>query len=146
MNPLILSTLTDNLTTRELGLIFGLGGMIFAFVFGALGMLLEHRKRAMWHATARIALEKGQPIPDPNSDNNPLHSNAGSSQAGDASTNRFRGLLISGLVNIAVGAGLFIAMFNVAKQVAYFSAIPFFIGIALLIAAVVDRWLSPKSK
>jgi hypothetical protein len=110
-------------------------------------MYFNHRKRAMWHETARLALEKGQPIPEqsPDSGGNWFGS-ANQTENKDIAANRRRGLLISGLVNVAVGAGLFIALVNMAKQAAYFAAIPFFIGVALLIAAALDGLLVSKNK
>ena len=42
------------------GFVFGLAGMGIGLVFGVLGMYFAHRRRVMWHETARIALEKGQ--------------------------------------------------------------------------------------
>lgn len=137
--------LAETISSREFGLYFGLGGMLFGLIFGGLGMYFNHRKQAMWHETARLALEKGQPIPEPSP--NSCGNWFGSGNQADnkeASANRRRGLLISGLVNVAVGVGLFIALINMAKPTAYFAAIPFFIGMALLLAAALDGWLGAK--
>src|SRR4051812_31365459 len=79
----------------------GLEGIIIpslAFVFASAiiisAMYFKHQRRRMWHDTARLALEKGQPLPAmPNDDG------------------RYRGRrsdVRSGLVLIAVGVGLFL--------------------------------------
>lgn len=139
--------LAETFSKQEFALYFGLGGMLFGVIFGGLGMYFNHRKQAMWHETARIALEKGQPIPEPLSaaGGNCCWSNSGSDNK-DAASNRRRGLLIGGLINIAMGIGLFIALINMAKQSAYFAAIPFFIGVALFLAALLDPLFTSKKK
>ena len=59
MHPLLPSLAAIN----DIGLIFGLAGMGIGLVSGLLGMYFGHRRRVLWHETARIAPEKGQPIP-----------------------------------------------------------------------------------
>ena len=43
----------------EYGLIFGLAGMAVGLLFGLIGMYFSHRRRALWHETARLALDNG---------------------------------------------------------------------------------------
>ena len=40
-----------------------IGGLSLAAIIIVSGLFFQHRKRLMWHETARIALEKGQPLP-----------------------------------------------------------------------------------
>ena len=80
----------------ETGLYLGLAGLAAGIIFGGLGMYFHHRRQALWHETARIALEKGQPLP-------PLP-NDEPAQSHEDKKNDFRG----GLVLIAVGAGLYL--------------------------------------
>ncbi len=126
-------------------------GLIFAGVLIVSGMYFQHRRREMWHQTARIALEKGQPLP-------PSYEPVGLSEdvkermaeAAVAASNpgpRWRGYLIGGLINVGVGGGLFMALSQIPNtnfNVGYFGLIPLFIGVALLIGAVVEGMLTRK--
>src|SRR5437660_1130186 len=56
--------LLDNLNGGEtIGLFCAIGGLTFAAVMALGGMYFRHRQIALWHETARVALEKGQPVP-----------------------------------------------------------------------------------
>jgi hypothetical protein len=130
----------------ELAVIMALSGMGLGLVFGALGMYFQHRRRALWHETARIALEKGQPIPEPSPDSSGWNPSTTSGPAASehARQNRVRGMLVGGLINIAVGVGMFVAfrqMPGLPAQAAYFGAVPAFIGVALMLGAIVDSVL-----
>ncbi len=46
-----------------LGLILPLAGIALAGVVVVCSLYFQHRRREMWHETARVALEKGQPLP-----------------------------------------------------------------------------------
>lgn len=83
----------------------------------------RNRDREMWHQTARLAIEKGQPVP-PMPMPEPLSRPASYSGPRD---------IRSGLILIAVGAGLalFLGQQN-APRLGYVGAIPGFIGAALL--------------
>jgi hypothetical protein len=136
----------------NIGLVFGLTGMGIGFLFGFLGMYLGHRRRILWHETARLALEKGQPIPPPYPDvapTNPLESAAMSTADRELATSRargyrIRGYILGGLINLAVGAGLYFALTQVSPQAATFAAIPGFIGIAFLAMALIEYLFSRK--
>jgi len=93
----------------------------------------------MWHQTARIALEKGQPLP-------PMGENGELAKPGEPMP-RWRGLMIGGLINLGVGAGLYIALGaipNTAFNVGLFGCIPFFIGVALLVGAIIEALAARK--
>ena len=129
-----------DLAPWTIAVIVPVAGMIFAGVIGGFAMYNHHRREAMWHELARLALEKGQPIPQPPPNISGLLTGA----ERDVRGSRGRGYMVGGLINIAIGAGLFIALSQISKPTAYFAAIPFFIGIALLLAAFIDRAFSRK--
>ncbi|MEO6006099.1 MAG: DUF6249 domain-containing protein [Opitutus sp.] len=127
-----------DLAPWTIAVIVPVAGMIFAGVIGGFAMYNHHRREAMWHELARLALEKGQPIPPPPAGLNGLRQAAQT----DGQGSRSRGYMVGGLINIAIGVGLFIALAQISKPTAYFAAIPFCIGIALLLAAFIDRAFS----
>jgi len=119
----------------ELGLYMGLAGMASGIIFGGLGMYFHHRRQAMWHETARIALEKGQPLP-------PLQDQE-TSQQRENKCNDFR----TGLVLVAVGAGLYLFLNAfLGPSFGLVGAIPGFIGVALLLFALLNALFSRKDK
>jgi len=122
-----------NLQPWMIAIIMPIAGLFFAAVFGISGMYFHHRKQELWHQTARLALEKGQPLP--------TFGDVVEPAAPATPQTRWRGLMIGGLINLGVGAGLFVALGqlpNASFNVGYFGCIPGFIGIALLIGALVE--------
>jgi hypothetical protein len=119
----------------ELGLYMGLAGLASGIIFGGLGMYFHHRRQALWHETARIALEKGQPLP-------PLQDGP-TDKPDDHKNNDFRG----GLVLVAVGAGLYLFL-NAFLGHAFglVGAIPGFIGVALLLYGLLNVLFGRKDK
>ena len=96
-----------------------------------------HRRHELWHETARVALEKGQPLPpmpDDMQPKPPLPTCA--EKAND---------LRSGLVLIAVGAGLYLFLGSlVGRGLGLVGAIPGFIGVALLLNALLSAIFKRK--
>ncbi|HWL14216.1 MAG TPA: DUF6249 domain-containing protein [Opitutus sp.] len=132
MNCLFFATLSG----LHVGLIFGLAGLAFVALFGALGMYFHHRRQELWHETARIALEKGQPLPALPDDPGP---NAGDRK--DSEDSDFR----SGLILLAVGASLYVFLGAlVGPSLAYVGLVPGFIGVALLIFALIRTLAARK--
>ncbi len=121
----------------DLALYMALSGLAAGVFFGGLGMYFHHRRQTMWHETARIALEKGQPVP-PAPDAPPWNEEARATTAETIRGHRIRGYLIGGLINIAVGSGLYLALAQFSPATAYFAAIPGFIGVALILAAAIE--------
>lgn len=116
-----------------IAIIMPIAGLLFAAVFGLSGMYFHHRKQELWHQTARLALEKGQPLP-------PFGDMAEVTKTANPSS-RWRGLMIGGLINLGVGAGLFVSLAQIPTasfNLGYFGCIPGFIGLALLLGAVVE--------
>lgn len=112
------------LAGHEIGLIFGLGGMALGLVIVIAAMYFHHQRRVLWHETARIALEKGQPLP-PN-----LGENDTSCRSQATPANDIRG----GLISIAVGAGLYLFFVGFGMgPLRFVGAIPAFVGIAMLL-------------
>jgi hypothetical protein len=105
--------------------------LLFIVVGGALFVCLlyfQNRRREMWHQTARFALEKGQPLPALGTDERPL-----TPRSSDGPKNDFR----TGLIMIAAGAGTFLAFTHfLGRGMAYLGAIPGFVGVALLLNAI----------
>lgn len=106
------------------------------------GMYFEHRRRQLWHETARIALEKGQPVPAAVAESNFLGTQA--PKPADPGS-RSRGYFISGVMNIAIGIGLVISFQHFLPLVSYLAAIPICIGVALLIGSWVEKRASRNS-
>ena len=84
------------------------------------------------HETARLALERGQPIPGL----------AVSSLRNDLCNGRQRswiGLMVGGMINLAVGIGLYLMLCAIpgAYSVRFCSLIPGLIGVALLACALI---------
>ncbi len=129
-------------TGLEVGLFFGIAGMAVGVIFGLFGMYFAHRRRVLWHETARVALEKGLPIPGPAPENGGWSALVGGSSPEQQHLQRIRGSIVGGLINLAVGFGMFIAfqhMPGVPPHIAYFGAIPGFIGVALLLGALLEH-------
>jgi len=123
-------------TGMELGLYLGLAGLIAGVFFGGLGMYFHHQRQALWHETARIALEKGQPLP-------PAPDEQESQQERELKNNDFR----SGLIMIAIGAGLYLFFLSLfGGWLCYVGAIPGFIGVALLLYATLNALFNRKNK
>jgi hypothetical protein len=107
----------------------------------------KHRREQMWHETARIALEKGQPIPSRPLSDEELRHQPPPAEANLANWDRHqrarrrRKDARNGLVLIAIGAALAGGHFE-AKFISY---VPLFIGFALLLNALLDALFSNKS-
>src|SRR6187402_3139433 len=100
------------------------GGITVAVIAIVGGLITANRRQAMWHETARIALEKGQPVPK-SPDEADVEQEEKQSTGGD---------IRAGLILIAVGSGLYLFLGNLTgSKVGYVGAIPGFIGVALLL-------------
>jgi hypothetical protein len=97
----------------QLSIIFG-----FVICINIVKQIGRTRRDRLWHETARLAIEKGQPLPPPPS-------------RGPFDGRRLwdRGLQ-GALILIAVGVGLYIAL---PASVRIWGVLPGFIGIAMLI-------------
>jgi hypothetical protein len=112
------------------------GGMLITVVVIVGGLIFAHRRQALWHETARIALEKGQPLPKPLDDEDTGEPGAREKRDG-------RGDLRSGMVLMAVGAGLYIFLGNfISHGLGLVGAIPGFIGVALFLYGLISLLLN----
>lgn len=99
-----------------------LGGITLTSVIIVFGLKFALRRQELWHETARVALEKGQPLPPMPGDMNETEH---PEQNSDIRT---------GLIMIAVGAGLYLFFLSLFDGwLKYVGAIPGFIGVALLL-------------
>ena len=112
-----------------IGIVVPAAGMIFAGVIVVSDMYFKNQRRAMWHETARIALEKGQPMPlgpDVETRCEPSRPNG--------SANDIR----AGLICIAAGAALYVFLGSfIGRGLGLVGAIPGFIGVALLLFGLI---------
>jgi hypothetical protein len=108
-------------------------------IVGIVALAMKNMERGRWHETARIALEKGVPVP--NMPVAPLVVNAPLSQH-----KQRMGLITGGLVNIAIGIGVYLGLSSIddAREARLFGLIPSFIGVALIAGAAIDIHLSRK--
>ena len=115
-----------------------LGGLTFTILLIIFGLKYVQRRQELWHETARVALEKGQPLPPLPRDMQP----AKEEEKEDESDFR------SGLVLIAVGAGLYLFvkfLFAGWMGMAYVGTIPGFIGVALLLHGICQAAFGRKN-
>lgn len=105
-------------------------GLIFAFVIVivAIANWRRFRQEKLWHDTARLALEKGQPLP---AGMTPDNLSASCRRGG---RNRPWNDLRGGLVLIAVGTGVYLAIPGPARLWGF---MPGMIGVALLVAGLI---------
>ena len=105
-----------------------IGGLIIGLVLPIAAIYFYHRRQQLWHETARIALEKGQPLPML-----PENVSTVKSPGND---------IRSGLILIAVGAGLIVFFYY--SWLRYLGAIPGCIGVALLLYGVLKALFGGK--
>ena len=116
MNP-VLALNSEQFTAAAMPI----GIMLSLLTIIVLGMRHKHERRRLWHETARIALEKGQPLP-PAED-----------VAHGGGVNDFR----VGLILMAIGGAAYLSMEEKDKLI--LAALPGFIGLAMVINGVLDR-------
>ena len=105
--------------------------LIFAFVIAVVAIANWRRvsQQRLWHETARIALEKGQPLPEGLTAD--MLAGPGLRKCGpNRSWNDFKG----GLVLIGVGTGIYLAIPGPARLWGF---MPGMIGVALLVAGLI---------
>ena len=126
-----LSVLLGDVTTMPWVAIIAVGGgILLTIVVIVGGLLIAHHRQKLWHETARLALEKGQPLPSEVKETQP----ASSPERGAGADLR------AGLICIGVGGGLFLFLNAlIGRGMAYVGAIPGFIGVALVLFALLSR-------
>jgi hypothetical protein len=111
-----------------------LGGLTFTILLIIFGLKFVQRRQELWHETARVALEKGQPLP-------PLPADMRHDQHPEQN-NDFR----TGLIMVATGAGLYLFFASFLPALRFVAAIPGFIGVAMLLYATMRALLGRKDK
>lgn len=130
-----------------IGLVSVLGSFAIPITIVVSALYFKSKKQQMWHETARIALEKGQPLPPmpPSSDEVERTPPPGMSypewhalKRAEMRANEIKG----GLVLIAVGVGLYLFFSEMhlgpMGQMRFVGAIPGGIGVALLLHALLE--------
>lgn len=117
------------------GIVFTTAAAVFfiALYFG-------NQRRRQWHETARIALEKGQPIPTAFTEGTRTRGVEGGGRGGPRNDIR------AGLILIAVGCGLYFGFTTgELRGVPLIGAyVPGCIGVALLVNGIITAVSSPK--
>jgi len=133
--PLLAALFDFSFSPHMIAIIVPVAGMIFGGVMAVSAMYFKHQKQRLWHETARVALERGQPLPaNLVEDDKPLRLRVRSG----------RNDVRSGLILISVGAGLYLFLWQTgARDAAAVGAIPGFIGVALLLFGLLS---SPAPK
>lgn len=110
--------------------------IIFSFIIILLIIrrFFQWQRHKLWHETARLALEKGQPMPPTSPDPD---------VARHYWRGRRRGLFDfrRGVILLALGAGLY---FCGADKVHSYALIPVFIGAAFVVMGIVSHFASDK--
>jgi hypothetical protein len=127
----------SSFSVNQLALIIPIVALLVGTVIVVAVIIAQIRNRQLWHETARLALEKGQPLP-------PLY------EIQEAKRSRNQGCasddIRSGLISIAVGAALYLFLGAfIGGGLRYVGAIPAFIGIALLLFGIVRSLTERKS-
>jgi uncharacterized membrane protein HdeD (DUF308 family) len=109
----------------EWGIVIGIIAVLGGIPIAIAALYFRHQQQKLWHETARLALEKGQPLPPQSAEDSDRQS----------STHDFR----SGLILMAVGAGLY---FFLGRGIAFIVG---FTGAALVFYAIVIAILKRKN-
>ena len=128
-----------------IGIVIPVAGLIFAGAVAISAMYFKNRQRELWHETARVALERGQPLPPlPGADEEAGEKPpAGVSFPAWQEARRLesrRNDLKGGLILIAVGVSLFVFLGASAGRVA--GGVVGGVGLALLVSVVLDKFSS----
>ena len=117
-----------------------IGGMILGGIVAVTAMFFHHQRQRLWHETARVALEKGQPLPPM-----PDTWQRDEQSTGDGkSANRHD--LRGGLILLAVGVGVYLWLGKAGGHGASFlGTIPAFIGVALLLNYAITSLTKKRS-
>lgn len=144
MNTLLTMAAIFGFEPWQIGLVVPLVGILLGGILAIGGMCLKHREREQWHQTARVAMEKGLPVPaypaDPSEGWQPP---AGMSfaewDAARRQARRHRDLK-AGLILLAIGAAFYFGF----EEGQFIGMIVGGIGAALLTVVVIDRVISRR--
>ena len=114
-----------------------IAGIVLAGVITVSAMYFSHHQKKLLHETTRLALERGQPLSPE------LIATLGSA-ASDAKGRRND--IRTGLILIAVGAGLVLALGRIVNELRFVGAIPGLIGATLLLYGLFESQFSRKRR
>jgi len=113
------------------------------------GQYYKNQSRKMWHETARIALEKGQPVPIPQSEFPPAVAEALGKKLELENRSSGRGDIKAALILIAIAAGLYFGFNELRSEghnvPSFVFFVPGFIGLALLLNALITFLATRKN-
>jgi hypothetical protein len=130
------------------GMMIPIALFFFILLIIVVSQYFKSQSRKMWHETARIALEKGQPVPIAPTVLSPAIEAALGKKLEDRPSSR--GDLKAGLILLAVSAGLYVSRnelgSNAGPHIFIFGGgIVGFVGVALLLNALIT-YLTTKKK
>lgn len=140
--PLPLAALFDfdfSLQPHMIAIVVPVVAIIFGCSIALAGMYFQHQKKKLLHDTARLALEKGQPLPPD------LISKLSCDESVEkpAAPRRPIDDIRTGLILIAVGFGIYLFFFALSvEKMRFAGAIPGLIGVALLLFGIVSAALA----
>ena len=120
------------------GMLIPIAVFFFVLLIVVVGLYFKNQDQKMWHETARIALEKGQPIPGA-----PFNIKEALDKKPEARASG-RGDVKAGLILIAIAAGLYFGRGEMHMPTAGVY-IPGFIGVALLLNALIIYLTTKKN-
>jgi hypothetical protein len=134
---------------RLIGLVAVVGGLAIPIVAIATVFHTKQQKEKLWHETARLAIEKGQPIPA-----RPLSEDEAKAPPVSAGSNlaewdrlrranRWRKDIREGLIVGAVGLALKLGGFGGDRS--FLAYVPLFVGAALLLNGLINGLFPGKS-
>jgi len=137
MHSLFSQFLADISTIPWVAIVAIIGGVLMGPVVIFIVFQSIQRRHQLWHETARVALEKGQPLPPMPADVAPP----------PPVENKPGGDIRTGLILIATGAGLFLFLNTlVGRGLGFVGAIPGFIGVALLLFGVISAAIANRNR
>lgn len=126
--PLFAALVDFNIPPHLIAIIVPVAGMILGGVMAITAMYFRHLRQQLWHETARLALEKGQPLP----------AAPEMERRFQVRVKREKNDVRTGLILLAVSGGIFVFLRAVGeREAAAVAAIPGFIGLALLLFGVI---------
>ena len=131
------------------GMLIPITLFFIGLVITVASLYFKNQSRRMWHETARIALEKGQPIPAAPSDlQDGLAPKSGSAHTATRQSSG-RGDIKAGLILLAISAGLYFGFKDMNGEFhsmpTFLIYVPGFIGLALLINALITFLTTKKA-
>jgi hypothetical protein len=138
--PLHLPILANTYPPFVYALMVPVAALVFAMLVIGIGAYFRNKEDQRRHETARLALERGQPVPG-------FAEPWQRSGAYNVSPKSWIGLMAGGMINLAVGIGLYFTLVSIpgAYVARYCSLIPGLVGVALLACALIVA-LSSRSK